>query len=132
MKAVLCRALGPAANLVVEDLPSPEPGPGEAVVTVRAAGLNFFDTLIIEGKYQFKPDPPFSPAAEFAGTVKAVGPAVDAIRPGDRVMGYCGWGAAREEIAVGGKRACPDSAFDLLRGGGRPHRHLWHDLPCAP
>jgi NADPH2:quinone reductase len=107
MKAVLCRALGPAANLVVEDLPSPEPGPGEAVVTVRAAGLNFFDTLIIEGKYQFKPDPPFSPAAEFAGTVKAVGPAVVAIRPGDRVMGYCGWGAAREEIAVAAGALAP-------------------------
>jgi NADPH2:quinone reductase len=107
MKAVLCKALGPAANLKLEDLPSPEPGPQEAVVAVKAAGLNFFDTLIIEGKYQFKPDPPFSPAAEFAGIVKTVGEAVQTVRPGDRVMGYCGWGAAREEIAVAASALAP-------------------------
>jgi NADPH:quinone reductase len=100
MKAVLCKEIGPASKLVVEDLPSPVPGPDEAVVAVRAAGLNFFDTLIIEGKYQYKPDPPFSPAAEFAGIVKSVGSAVSQVRPGDRVMGFCGWGAAREEVAV--------------------------------
>ena len=73
MKAVLCKELGPASKLVVEELPPPVPGPGEAVVAVKAAGLNFFDTLIIEGKYQYKPDPPFSPAAEFAGIVKSTG-----------------------------------------------------------
>ncbi len=107
MKAVLCKALGPPADLKLEDLPSPEPGPQEAVVAVKAAGLNFFDTLIIEGKYQFKPDPPFSPAAEFAGVVKTVGEAVQTVRPGDRVMGYCGWGAAREEIAVAASALAP-------------------------
>jgi NADPH2:quinone reductase len=107
MKAVLCKALGPPADLKLENLPSPEPGPQEAVVAVKAAGLNFFDTLIIEGKYQFKPDPPFSPAAEFAGIVKTVGEAVQTVRPGDRVMGYCGWGAAREEIAVAASALAP-------------------------
>jgi NADPH:quinone reductase len=107
MKAVLCKALGPPADLKLEDLPSPEPGPEQAVVAVKAAGLNFFDTLIIEGKYQFKPDPPFSPAAEFAGIVKTVGEAVQTVRPGDRVMGYCGWGAAREEIAVAASALAP-------------------------
>jgi len=107
MKAVLCKALGPPADLKLQDLPSPEPGPQEAVVAVKAAGLNFFDTLIIEGKYQFKPDPPFSPAAEFAGIVKTVGEAVQTVRPGDRVMGYCGWGAAREEIAVAASALAP-------------------------
>jgi NADPH:quinone reductase len=100
MKAVLCKALGSAANLVVEQLPSPVPERNEAVVAIKAAGLNFFDTLIIEGKYQYKPDPPFSPAAEFAGIVRAVGSDVREVRPGDRVMGFSGWGAAREEIAV--------------------------------
>ena len=100
MKAVLCKELGPASKLVVEELPPPVPGPGEAVVAVRAAGLNFFDTLIIEGKYQYKPDPPFSPAAEFAGIVKSIGSEVRQVKPGDRVMGFCGWGAAREEVAV--------------------------------
>jgi NADPH:quinone reductase len=107
MKAVLCKALGPPADLKLENMPSPEPGPQEAVVAVKAAGLNFFDTLIIEGKYQFKPDPPFSPAAEFAGIVKTVGEAVQTVRPGDRVMGYCGWGAAREEIAVAASALAP-------------------------
>jgi|SRR5690242_4259503 NADPH2:quinone reductase len=107
MKAVLCKALGPPADLKLEDLPSPEPGPEQAVVAVKAAGLNFFDTLIIEGKYQFKPDPPFSPAAEFAGIVKTVGEAVQTVQPGDRVMGYCGWGAAREEIAVAASALAP-------------------------
>ena len=67
MKAVLCKAHGPADNLVLADIPSPHPGPGEVVVNVKAAGLNFFDTLIIQGRYQYKPDLPFSPAAEFAG-----------------------------------------------------------------
>ena len=110
MKAVLCKALGPPADLKLENLPSPEPGPQEAVVAVKAAGLNFFDTLIIEGKYQFKPDPPFSPAAEFAGIVKTVGEAVQTVRPGDRVMGYCGWGAAREEIAVAASALAPIAA----------------------
>jgi NADPH2:quinone reductase len=107
MKAVLCKALGPAANLVLENLPSPRPGRGEAVVAVKAAGLNFFDTLIIEGKYQFKPNPPFSPAAEFAGIVKAVGEEVGEVRPGDRVMAYCGWGAAREEVAIAASMLVP-------------------------
>src|SRR5262245_24459238 len=100
MKAVLCKELGPATGLVMEEMASPVPRPGEAVVAVKAIGLNFFDTLIIEGKYQYKPDPPFSPGGEFAGIVKAVGPEVREVAPGDRVMGFCSWGAAREEVAV--------------------------------
>ena len=100
MKAVLCKELGPATGLVMEEMASPVPRPGEAVVAVKAVGLNFFDTLIIEGKYQYKPDPPFSPGAEFAGVVQSVGAEVRQFAPGDRVMGFCGWGAAREEVAV--------------------------------
>ncbi len=119
MKAVLCKELGPATKLVVEDLPSPVAGPDEAVVAVKAAGLNFFDTLIIEGKYQYKPDPPFSPAAEFAGVVKSAGSEVRQVKPGDRVMGFCGWGAAREEVAVpaGALAAMPPSiSFEEAAG----------------
>jgi NADPH2:quinone reductase len=70
------------------------------LVRVAAAALNFFDTLIIAGKYQAKPPFPFSPAAEFAGTVESVGADVRDIAPGDPVMGYMGWGAARELVAV--------------------------------
>lgn len=100
MRAVLCQALGPPEQLVVAEVCAPAPQSGQVVVRVRAAGLNFFDTLIIEGKYQYKPELPFSPAGEFAGVVARVGEGVEGIRPGDRVMGYVGWGAAREEIAV--------------------------------
>lgn len=100
MKAVLCRAWGPPETLVVEDIAPPVAGPGEAIVAISAAALNFFDTLIIEGKYQTKPAFPFSPCGEFAGTVESVGEGVTSVRPGDRVMGFSGYNAAREKIAV--------------------------------
>jgi NADPH2:quinone reductase len=100
MKALLCSRLGGPDDLEIGDLPDPAPGPGEAVVKVHAAALNFFDTLIIAGKYQTKPALPFSPAAEFAGTVEAVGAGVTALKPGDRVMGYLGYGAARQRVVA--------------------------------
>ncbi|MGH6663932.1 MAG: alcohol dehydrogenase catalytic domain-containing protein, partial [Pseudolabrys sp.] len=76
MKALLCTRYGTPDDLELADIAVPEPKPGEAVVRIAAAALNFFDTLIIAGKYQFKPEPPFSPAAEFAGTVESIGPGV--------------------------------------------------------
>lgn len=98
MKAVLCERLGGPGTLVLRDLEMPEPGPGEVLVRVAAAALNFFDTLIIEGKYQFRPELPFSPGAEFAGQVMSVGEGVELFEPGDRVMGYVRWGAVREAV----------------------------------
>jgi NADPH:quinone reductase len=100
MKAVLCTHFGTPQDLELADIPEPQAGPGEAVVRVKAAALNFFDTLIIAGKYQHKPPFPFSPAAEFAGVVESIGAGVMEVAPGDRVMGYMGWGAAREKVAV--------------------------------
>jgi NADPH:quinone reductase len=100
MKAVLCRQFCSPDELELADIPEPQAGPGEAVVRIKSAALNFFDTLIIAGKYQHKPPFPFSPAAEFAGVVASIGPGVTDIAPGDRVMGNTGWGAAREAIAV--------------------------------
>jgi NADPH2:quinone reductase len=100
MKAILCRKFCSPDELELADLPEPQAGPGEAVVRVKAAALNFFDTLIIAGKYQYKPPFPFSPAAEFSGVVESVGAGVTDVAPGDRVMGNIGWGAAREAIAV--------------------------------
>ena len=82
----------------------PSPGEGEAVVEVAYAALNFFDTLIIEGKYQLKPEPPFSPAGEFSGRIAALGPGVEGFAVGDRVMGSTGYGAAREQIAIAAAR----------------------------
>lgn len=100
MKALLCTRYGGPADLSITDIPDPAPGPGEAVVKVHAAALNFFDTLIIAGKYQTKPEMPFSPAAEFAGTVERLGTGVTSLKAGDRVLGYIGYGAARERVAA--------------------------------
>ena len=77
MRAVLCTELGPVEKLQLGSTPDPEPGPGEVVIDVAVAALNFPDTLIIEGKYQFRPDPPFSPGGEAAGVIAAVGEGVD-------------------------------------------------------
>ncbi len=104
MKALICSSLGAAATLKVMDIDPPTPGQGEVVVDIVYAALNFFDTLIIEGKYQLKPEPPFSPAGEFAGRVAAVGPGVTGFAAGDRVMGSTGFGAAREKIAIAANR----------------------------
>ena len=100
MRAVLCTHFGGPDELELADIAEPQAAPGEAVVRVKAAALNFFDTLIIAGKYQHKPPFPFSPAGEFAGLVESIGPGVTEVSPGDRVMGYMGWGAARDYVAV--------------------------------
>ncbi|HWA37308.1 MAG TPA: alcohol dehydrogenase catalytic domain-containing protein, partial [Burkholderiales bacterium] len=86
MKAVLCKAYGPPETLVIEDVPSPRPGSGEVVVSVKAASVNFPDVLIIQNKYQFKPPLPFSPGSELAGVVKEVGEGVTRFKPGDKVI----------------------------------------------
>ena len=104
MKALICPSLGPVENLKVMDVEPPLAGRGEAVVAVAYAALNFFDTLIIEGKYQLKPEPPFSPAGEFSGHVAAIGPGVEGLAVGDRVMGSTGYGAAREQVAIAAER----------------------------
>ncbi len=100
MKALLCTRYCTPDELELADIADPVPGPGEAVVRVRAAALNFFDNLIIAGKYQHKPPFPFSPAAEFAGEIESIGSGVTGFAPGDRVIGNIGWGAAREKVAV--------------------------------
>ena len=104
MKALICPSLGPPETLKVMDVEPPSAKAGEVVVDVVYAALNFFDTLIVEGKYQLKPEPPFSPAGEFAGRVAAVGPGVTGFAVGDRVMGSTGFGAAREQIAIAANR----------------------------
>lgn len=100
MKAVLCKTLGPARDLVLEDVASPQPRKNEILLDVQAAGVNFPDTLIIEGKYQFQPPLPFSPGGEAAGVVAAVGEKAGALKVGDRVMALTGWGAFAEQVAV--------------------------------
>ncbi len=119
MKAILCTHFGTPDELELADIPEPKAGPGEAVVRIKAAALNFFDLLIIAGKYQYKPPFPFSPAAEFAGVVESVGAGVTGFAPGDRVIGWTGWGAARERIAAGAAQLAklPDN-LDFERAAG--------------
>lgn len=100
MKAVLCKTLGPARDLVLENATSPVPKKNEILLDVHAAGVNFPDTLIIEGKYQFQPPLPFSPGGEAAGVISAVGEKAGSFKVGDRVMALTGWGAFAEQVAV--------------------------------
>ncbi|MGA3307754.1 MAG: NADPH:quinone oxidoreductase family protein [Xanthobacteraceae bacterium] len=119
MKAILCTHFGTPDELELVEIPQPAAGPGEAVVRVKAAALNFFDTLIIAGKYHNKPAFPFSPAAEFAGIVESVGAGVTEIVPGDCVIGCTGWGAARQNIAVAARQLVKLPAkLDFERAAG--------------
>jgi len=100
VKAILCKEYGPADKLVIEDVPNPTAKGRGVKVRVKAAGLNFPDTLIIEGKYQLKPTLPFSPGGEMSGEVIAVGEKVTRFKVGDRVAGLTGYGAFAEEVIV--------------------------------
>ncbi len=84
MKAILCLEPGPPEALKLSEIPDPKPGTGGVVVDVAFAALNFFDTLIIQGKYQTKPAFPFSPSGEMSGVVAETGEDVTAFRKGDR------------------------------------------------
>ena len=119
MKAILCKSLDGPDGLYLEQISEPTAGPGEVIVQVRAAGLNFFDTLITRGRYQFKPELPFSPSGEIAGVVHAIGPNVKSVSVGDRVMAYIGWGGAREQIAVLEEKLIkiPDTVDDKIAAG---------------
>ena len=131
MKAVLCKTYGGPELLRVEDVPSPRPGPGQIVVSIRAAGVNFPDTLIIQGKYQYKPDPPFSPGAEFAGVVKELGEGVKGFAVGDPVIGMGTSGGFAEEIAIDAARcaALPAGAdFTLAAAFGLTYGTSYHAL----
>jgi len=107
VKAALCKRLDGPAGIDVEDIDEPTPGPGEALVAVKAAALNFFDTLITRGRYQAKPELPFSPSAEIAGVVEAIGKGVADVTVGARVMAYLGWGGACEKVIAPAEALIP-------------------------
>jgi NADPH:quinone reductase len=107
MKAVLCKAWGMPSSLVVEDVVSPSPDEGQVVVSVKACGVNFPDTLIVQGKYQFKPAFPFSPGGEVAGVVSAVGDGVTSAKVGDAVIAFTGWGGFAEEVKCDATQLIP-------------------------
>lgn len=107
MKALVCRAFGPIGDLKVEQIPSPVPGPGQLLIDVQAASINFPDALMVQGLYQIKPPLPFVPGAELAGTVAAVGAGVQRVRPGDRVIAMAGTGAFAEQCLAEAARTMP-------------------------
>src|SRR5581483_4112539 len=97
MKAIVCEAFGGPEVLALRDVPDPPPpGPGEIAVRIRARGVQYVDVLMLAGKYQFRPEPPFIPGGEAAGIVQAVGADVSAFRVGDRVMSRHTLGACAE------------------------------------
>lgn len=97
MRAMVCAAFGGPEVLVARDVPDPPPpGPGEVTVRIRTRGVQYVDVLMLAGKYQFRPEPPFIPGGEAAGEVLAVGPGVTAFHPGDRVMSRHTLGALAE------------------------------------
>ena len=98
MKAILCKAWGGPETLVLDDVASREPAAGEVRIRVRAAGVNFPDVLIIQKKYQIQPALPFSPGAEVSGDVLSVGAGVSHLKPGDKVVSFCGVGGFAEEV----------------------------------
>jgi NADPH2:quinone reductase len=100
MKAILCSHWCEPDALVLGEVPDPVAGPGEVVITIKAAALNFFDILMVQGKYQTKPPFPFSPASEIAGVIESVGAGVTGFKPGDRVISYLGYNGAREKVAA--------------------------------
>ncbi|MDB5762415.1 MAG: NADPH:quinone oxidoreductase family protein [Herminiimonas sp.] len=107
MKAIVCKTWGLPDTLVVEDLPDVVPGPGQVAIDIKAAGVNFPDVLIIQNKYQFKPELPFTPGGELAGVVRAVGAGVTQYKAGDQVIAFSGQGAFAQQIAVPAQAVMP-------------------------
>jgi NADPH2:quinone reductase len=119
MKAILCSQFCEPDDLVLADIDDPVAGDGQVVIAIKAAALNFFDILMIQGKYQIKPPFPFSPAAEVAGVIESIGSGVTGLKVGDRVVASVGHNGAREKIAVPAASAVkiPDN-LDFDRAAG--------------
>ncbi len=121
MKAIVCKELGPPEKLVWEDVESRPVGPNEVRIAVHAAGVNFPDTLIIQGRYQFKAEPPFTPGGEVAGIVREVGDKVQHVRPGDHAVSVSAWGGYAEETVVPADTVVPISGdLDLTLAAALP------------
>jgi NADPH:quinone reductase len=119
MKAIVCDSWGPPSNLQLREMPSPEPGPRQVLVRVRVAAVNFPDALIVAGKYQFRPEFPFSPGGEMAGEILAVGSEVSHLAVGNKVVGLASHGAYAQEALVDATHIVPlpasisDTDFEL-------------------
>jgi NADPH:quinone reductase len=117
MKAVVCKNYGLPNDLVIENISIPEVKAGEVLIKVHACGVNFPDLLIIQNKYQFKPNLPFSPGGEVSGTIESMGSNVKQFNIGDRVVALCGWGGFAEKVVVKSSRVYPlPPEIDFIEG----------------
>lgn len=107
MKALMSTKIGPPEALELIEAPDPVAGEGDVVIVVKAAGVNFPDALIIEDKYQFKPERPFAPGGEVAGVIESIGAGVEHLKPGQRVIGSIGWGGYAEKVKAPAARILP-------------------------
>ncbi|MEN9760495.1 MAG: Quinone oxidoreductase 1 [Pseudomonadota bacterium] len=131
MKALLCTQYGPPEALTLQTIADPQPGPGEVVVQMKAAGVNFPDVLIIQNKYQFKPQLPFAPGAEFSGVISAVGSGVRSRKVGDKVIGSVTFGAFAEQVCLPAERtiAMPEGLdFETAAALVLTYGTSWHAL----
>jgi len=131
MRAVLCTEYGSHDKLILSDTPDPMPGPGQVLIDVHAASLNFPDLLVIRGEYQFKPEPPFVPGAEAAGVIAALGEGVTAFTVGQRVtsFGVAGAFAERRVADVGMVIPIPNEmAFDTAAAMTMAYGTAYHGL----
>jgi NADPH2:quinone reductase len=139
MKAVVCKAWGMPDSLVIEELPQVAPQAGQVAIDIKAAGVNFPDVLIIQGKYQFKPELPFTPGSELSGVVSAVGPDVTAFKAGDRVIAFSSTGAFAQHIVVPVQAVMPmppgmdfDTAAAITLTYGTSHHAVVDRAALAP
>jgi NADPH2:quinone reductase len=131
MKAALCTHYGPPEELEIRELPNPVADKGQAVIAVKACGVNFPDVLLIQDKYQFKPALPFAPGGEVAGIVKQVGDGVTDLKVGDRVAASIGSGGFVEEVLLDARRCLPVPAnvdFDVAASFIVTYGTSWHAL----
>src|SRR5688500_420324 len=119
MKTLLCKEFGPPESLVLEEVPDPVAGDGQVVVDVHACAVNFPDVLIIQNLYQFKPALPFAPGGEVAGVVSEVGPGVEGVAVGDRVISVSGWGGFAEKVVASASSVIPvPDGMDMATASG--------------
>jgi NADPH:quinone reductase len=130
MRALLSEHTGPSSTLVLREIPEPQPKAGEVRIKVHACGINYPDVLIIEDKYQFRPERPFAPGGEVSGVIDAVGPGVAQVARGTRVAAFLGWGGLAKAIAPLGKiHPIPDSMpFDEAAAFLLTYGTSWHAL----
>ena len=119
MKAALCKELGPPESLVIEDIPEPNLGPGQVRIAVKACGVNYPDVLLMQGKYQIKPELPFAPGGEISGDVIEVADGVRNVAVGQRVLAMSGYGGMVEQVCLPAVAVVPiPDSMDYPTGAG--------------